>query len=93
MKKWEKIALCQGCRDNFYNGNNELGVRECWSLSDARIAWLRFVHRDERPRGDPPTFLHVVPERTLACHHRDAYFGMKARAPRKAYAVKARPAQ
>jgi hypothetical protein len=28
---------CSGCRNNFYNGNNPLGVKECWSLKDAKL--------------------------------------------------------
>lgn len=28
---------CAGCRNNFYNGNNDLGVNECWSLKTAKL--------------------------------------------------------
>lgn len=28
---------CSGCRNNFYNGNNSLGVAECWSLKSATV--------------------------------------------------------
>ena len=28
---------CSGCRDNFYNGHNELGVKECWCFKDAKM--------------------------------------------------------
>jgi len=28
---------CSGCRNNFYNGNNPLGVKVCWSLKDAKM--------------------------------------------------------
>lgn len=28
---------CAGCRNNFYNGNNDLGVQECWSLKRAKL--------------------------------------------------------
>lgn len=28
---------CIGCRNNFYNGNNDIGVKECWYLKDAKI--------------------------------------------------------
>ena len=28
---------CTGCRDDFYNGHNNLGVTECWMLKDAKI--------------------------------------------------------
>lgn len=28
---------CQGCEDNFYNGNNPLGVKQCWMLKSAKL--------------------------------------------------------
>jgi hypothetical protein len=28
---------CKGCSDDFYNGNNDLGVRECWLLKRAKV--------------------------------------------------------
>ena len=28
---------CIGCRENFYNGNNDLGVKECWNLESAEL--------------------------------------------------------
>ena len=28
---------CVGCRDDFYNGKNELGVGECWLLKTAKL--------------------------------------------------------
>jgi hypothetical protein len=28
---------CAGCRNDFYNGKNPLGVQRCWSLDDARM--------------------------------------------------------
>ena len=31
------VKLCAGCRDNFYNGNNPLGVKRCWSLDTAKV--------------------------------------------------------
>jgi hypothetical protein len=40
---------CIGCRDNFYNGNNPLGVQECWHLKTAKIVWKKEVHIDQRP--------------------------------------------
>lgn len=45
MTKNEKRKMCVGCRQNFYNGNNDMGVKECWSLRSAkkvrrwRIGW------------------------------------------------------
>ena len=40
---------CAGCRDNFYNGNNNLGVKECWMLKDAKLILRREVGMWERP--------------------------------------------
>lgn len=37
MTKAEKLPLCRGCADNFYNGHNPYGVSECWMLKDAQL--------------------------------------------------------
>lgn len=29
---------CVGCRDDFYNGNNDIGVSECWLFKKAELA-------------------------------------------------------
>jgi len=34
---------CSGCEQNFYNGNNPMGVKECWHLKDARIILRKAV--------------------------------------------------
>lgn len=33
----DKQLFCMGCRQNFYNGNNDLGIDECWSLNKAKL--------------------------------------------------------
>lgn len=30
------VKFCAGCRNDFYNGHNDLGVKECWSREDAK---------------------------------------------------------
>lgn len=30
-------AHCEGCENNFYNGNNPYGVKECWSFKSAKL--------------------------------------------------------
>lgn len=30
-------TACAGCHNNFYNGNNDLGVKRCWSADAAEI--------------------------------------------------------
>jgi hypothetical protein len=63
MNKQEKLKLCQGCRDDYYNrpGNSTRG--ECWCLSGAKPV--------ERMRvgiwQNPP--YRWSPETTLSCHH------------------------
>ena len=44
---------CVGCRDNFYNGNNDLGVKECWCLKDAKLVMKKEVHIDQAPPLEP----------------------------------------
>jgi len=40
-----KKEYCIGCHDNFYNGNNDMGIKECWGFERAktvtrfRIGW------------------------------------------------------
>ena len=58
---------CVGCRQNFYNGNNNLGVKVCWGLKTAkRIRRVR-VHVDQRP---PWT---AAPEWMPDCYREDRY--------------------
>jgi hypothetical protein len=49
-----KRKYCQGmsCRDHFYNGNNDLGVKECWHLKDTPIVWrdVYFSIHQRKPR-------------------------------------------
>ena len=40
---------CPGCESNFYNGNNEIGVKKCWSLSTARLILRKEVHINHVP--------------------------------------------
>ena len=28
---------CVGCDSNFYNGNNPMGVKECWGFETAKV--------------------------------------------------------
>lgn len=35
---------CSGCKNNFYNGNNHFGIKECWSLRDAKLVTKYRIH-------------------------------------------------
>ena len=67
IKREKRRKYCSGCTENFYNGNNPLGIDECWCLEDAKIVTKKFVHVDMRPPWN------VKPEKTLSCHHRRRY--------------------
>ena len=68
MTKDEKQRkYCNGCYNNFYNGNNELGVKVCWSLKDSRVVW-RVVVSIRQP---PPW--RQKPQRVLNCCHRTGF--------------------
>jgi hypothetical protein len=43
------IKYCSGCRNNFYNGNNNLGVSQCWSRKDGKVVWRIRIGNFERP--------------------------------------------
>jgi hypothetical protein len=77
ITKSEKLKRCRGCRNDFYNGNNKLGVRECWSLKSAkpvrrwRIGWWT--------TPDTPRAFEEV--ETLSCHHAPGQYGSYEKLP------------
>lgn len=44
--------MCVGCRDNFYNGNNQYGVMECWHFPTASVEDRIIVGVNQRPPYD-----------------------------------------
>ncbi len=44
-----KKEHCNCCEDNFYNGNNPYGVKECWNFKGAKLVFRKQVHIDQRP--------------------------------------------
>lgn len=55
---------CSNCDNNFYNGNNPLGIKECWSKSSAKIV-------DRIPIGinESPPYKNREPVKVLDCYH------------------------
>lgn len=53
-----KEPTCAGCRNDFYNGNNDLGVTECWSRKTAKPVTRYRTHRDALP-DQPGAFTKV----------------------------------
>lgn len=68
LSKAEKLKMCVGCRDDFYNGNNDLGVKECCHLGSAKK-----VQRKEVGFWDEPPWDHQPVIDTLSCYHAKGY--------------------
>jgi len=70
---------CAGCRDSFYNGNNNLGIKECWHLKTAKLVWRIPIGHWENPPylnkkkvqvfdcwyGSGPNRIHYIKPETL----------------------------
>lgn len=59
----EKKDYCLGCDEDFYNGKNPHGIKECWHLKDARIM-DRYRIGIMTPQDRKENFTRV---RTLSC--------------------------
>jgi len=61
------LARCSGCRNDFYNGHNDLGVKRCWSAKDGRM-----VKRYATGTWTLPTTKGAFREvHVPSCYHRD----------------------
>ena len=67
----DKQKYCSGCRNDFYNGRQNISGDKCWSLADAKVVSRVFIHRDQ-----PPPYRNLKAEKTLACWYGDT--GMRA---------------
>ena len=67
----DKIKFCSGCRNNFYNGRQNLNGTTCWSLESAKVVKRLFIHRDQMP-----PYKNEKTRDTLSCWYGDT--GMRA---------------
>jgi len=67
MTKNQKLKYCTGCEDDFYNGHNPMGIKECWRLDSARLILLKEVHIDQQPPWKQK------PRKFLSCYKRKRY--------------------
>ncbi len=58
---------CSGCEDNFYNGNNNLGVKECWNFTSAKM-----IKRKQVGMNDVPPWTWE-PETYPSCYRKKGY--------------------
>ena len=64
MPKMTK-SMCSGCEQNFYNGNNPYGVKECQNFQDAKVVKKIFI-----PIDMPPPYKGFKPESAPSCYDR-----------------------
>jgi hypothetical protein len=50
----DKLKMCAGCSENFYNGNNDIGISRCWNLDSAKVVKKVRVGINERPPWTGP---------------------------------------
>jgi hypothetical protein len=67
MTKEEKLKRCIGCEQNFYNGNNDLGVEECWNLKNATLMLKKEVCINQVPPWNQ------APREFLSCFQRKGF--------------------
>lgn len=85
---------CIGCRNNFYNGHNNIGVSCCWSLKSAKVVTRWKLEWWTQPT-EPGAFVKV---KTYDCHHETGRYAFYkdlpsfAVEPRKQESVSARAA-
>jgi hypothetical protein len=67
MTKAAKLKHCVGCDEDFYNGKNPYGIKECWLLKDAKMVLKKEVHIDQVPPWNQKA------KRFLSCFRRLRY--------------------
>lgn len=55
---------CIGCRSDFYNGNNNRGIKECWNLKKAKL-----VSRIAIGHWEPPPYKNKKKKKVPDCWH------------------------
>lgn len=68
--KVKSKQLCSGCEDNFYNGNNQYGIKECSHYESAEIVPCVIATTSE-----PPPF--SLTGECLNCYRKSGYAYIK----------------
>lgn len=76
MKRDKKY--CLGCDDNFYNGNNPLKVKECWSFKTAKVL-IKYMIGWWTPQDKASNFTTMT---THSCHTETGRFAFYDKLPR-----------
>ena len=75
MKKDKRF--CVGCDDNFYNGNNPMGIKGCWSFKTARVV-MKYQIGWWTPQDKKDNFKKVT---THSCYTRRGSFAFYDKLP------------
>jgi hypothetical protein len=67
MTKNEKLKYCIGCEQDFYNGKNSIGVKECWHLEKMELILRKRVYINEVPPWKRK------PEKLANCYQEKGY--------------------
>ena len=62
--------MCFGCDDNFYNGNNDLGVKNCWGYKSAKVVKCVIASNSTCPPFS-------LTQRCLSCYKKRGYIYLK----------------
>lgn len=66
------VQLCSGCEDDFYNGHNPYGVKECWGRKTGKVSGFVMIHIDQ-----PPPYRNVTTEQLPDCYKRKRFVKVK----------------
>lgn len=73
----KSITPCAGCREDFYNGKNNLGITHCWHLESALL-----VKRWRQGWWVAPTVPGAfVQVETYDCHHEPGRYAFEKELP------------
>lgn len=59
MKPLKRKSMCLDCTDNFYNGLNPQGIKECWNYKDAKIIKRKQIHIYDSPPWNHEAQYHM----------------------------------
>lgn len=62
------VKHCGGCQDDFYNGKNPYGVKECWMRKDAKLVSRKLI-----PIDLAPPYSHIRVQQVPNCYRKQRY--------------------
>lgn len=66
------ISMCGGCRNDFYNGHNDIGVQQCWHFKTAAVE-----KRIKVGVWQNPPYSAKNAQWTLSCHMPEGFVQVK----------------